>query len=470
MKLNFGKRFLMFLHWFCSLLIAAALVLLVIKPPFAIEYYNKFTSLVTPTQLKIIAIGVLALYAILVIAELCLVFKRRKRVERGFIVMDSSDSGRVRIAVSAIEQMVRRSVTNIDGITDMKIKIESEEDAINIRVNASLINGGHVPTVTMNMQQAIRQFVEMNCGVAVRSVSIVIRSVTEPSRKQKRKNAQLAAPAQAEAEKEDETVVAATAPVSEPEPVAEPEPVEPVYTAPVEPEVPETPVYEAPVAEAPVETVPETEPVFDTVEPEVTEPEEAYTPDEPDDLYAPVEADEPAQTYEPEAAAEPEDVYAPAGTTDDEEAYAPADAAEQDDVYVSAEKTVEAEETYEPMEAAEPEDIYAPVEAAEPEETDVFTEPTESVEAAEPEEVDAVEEADEPRYTYGHRDIDSILFGTDKAEDAEPVDDAPEAESNPEPAPVAEAPAADDETIAADDAAVAVDDDDDENYFSVDDD
>jgi hypothetical protein len=69
-------------------------------------------------------------------------------------------------------------VTNIDGITEMKIGIESREDAIAIRVNATIVNGSHVPTITMNMQRAIRQFVEMNCGVAVREVSISINAVT----------------------------------------------------------------------------------------------------------------------------------------------------------------------------------------------------------------------------------------------------------------------------------------------------
>ena len=471
MKLNFGKRFLMFLHWLCSLLIAAALVLLVIKPPFAVEYYNKFTSLVTPMQLKIIAIGVLVIYAILVIAELCLVFKRRKRIERGFIVMDSSDSGGARIAISAIEQMVRRSVTNIEGITDMKIKIESEDDAINIRVNASLINGGHVPTVTMNMQQAIRQFVEMNCGVAVRSVPIVIRSVSEPSRRQKKKNAQLAAPAQPEAEKEDETVVAAAEPASEPETVAEPAPVEPV----VEPAVEETPAYEAPVTDEPVEIVPETEPVFEPVEPEATEPEEAYMPDEPEEIYEPVEDTAPAaEVYETAEAAEPEDIYAPEEAAETAETYAPVEEAEPEDIYAPAE-TAESEETYAPAEEAEPEDVFAPVETVEaedvyaPEESYEPAEATEPEEAAEPEDAGEAEEADEPRYTYGHRDIDSILFGTGK-EEAKPAEDTPEAETEaePAPAPVAEAPAVA-EPVAADDAAVAVDDDD-EDYFSVDDD
>ena len=114
------------------------------------------TGGLTQTQVMIIGIAVLALFTILTVVQACLIFHRGKRADRGFITVDSSDTGRVRIAVPAIEQMVRQSVTSIDGINDMKIDIESMDDAIGINIAATLQNGCHVPTVTMNMQQAIR--------------------------------------------------------------------------------------------------------------------------------------------------------------------------------------------------------------------------------------------------------------------------------------------------------------------------
>ena len=427
MKLNPGRRILMFLHWLCTLLVSAALVLLIWKPPFAVELYEKayakVTSLFTVSQLKIIAIAVRVLYVILLIAQLCLVFKRKKKVERGFIVMDTSDSGRVRIAVSAIEQMVRRSVTNIDGITDMKIKIESDDDAINIRVNASLINGGHVPTVTMNMQQAIRQFVEMNCGVAVRSVPLVIRSVTEPTnRKVRKQKAALAAPAEPEAEKvpEAEAPAEPVAEVPAEEPVPAPEP-EVAYTEP-EPSAEAAPaVEESYAAETEVEVAAEPE-----VEEAVAEPDvlpEAEETVEPDVLPETDEAIEPDDVYMPSEAAEPDDVYMPY-----EEAAEPEETAETEAIEFEA---------AEPAEDAEPEDIFN----AEPEET------------AEPEDTYEAED------TYAAED-------TYVAEDTYAAEDTAEPEIGPEPAAQEPEPYAVVETPAND--AVALDDD--EDYLSTDDD
>lgn len=255
MKLSVGKRILMFIHWLFSLLICVAFALYLIAPEFIMKYYGIVESAVTLKYLRIIGIALLVIYAALAIVQIYLIFKRRKRSDRGFITVDSSDTGKVRIAISAIEQMVRQSVTNIDGITEMKINIDNQDDAIMIGVNASIVNGSHVPTITMNMQRAIRQFVEMNCGVAVRSVSININAVTNAAEAPRRKRlgrgkAEGTAPAEP---------VAPTAPVTNepPRPAwITPDP-EPLPVTP-EPEPEPEPAYEADdkqsgaVAETPV--------------------------------------------------------------------------------------------------------------------------------------------------------------------------------------------------------------------------
>ena len=177
MKLNAGKRILMFFHWLFSLLICAAFALQIIRPEWAQGIYDGVLGSLSNTQAMVIGVAILAIYVVLTVVQACIIFHRAKHEDRGFITVDSSDSGRVRIAVNAIEQMVRQSIVNIDGITDMRIGIENKDDTIDISINTTLQNGCHVPTVTMNMQRAIRQFVEMNCGVAVRSVSISINAV-----------------------------------------------------------------------------------------------------------------------------------------------------------------------------------------------------------------------------------------------------------------------------------------------------
>lgn len=240
MKLNAGKRVLMFFHWLFSLLICAAFTAWIIVPEWTMSLYHRVFDRFNATQVMVIGIAALAIYVILTVVQAFIIFRRGKRTDRGFITVDSSDSGRVRIAVSAIEQMVRQSVISIDGISDMKIAIESLDDAIAIKIAAILQNGCHVPTITMNMQRAIRQFVEMNCGVAVRSVSISINAVANPGEGGRRRG-----------RRKDEPVTPPPAPVFEPR--------VPESETPVEPYTPE---YAPETVKAPEVEPEETEPVF----------------------------------------------------------------------------------------------------------------------------------------------------------------------------------------------------------------
>ena len=41
----------------------------------------------------------------------------------------------------------------------------------------TISSGAHIPTVTANIQRAIRSYIELNCGVAVRAVSVSVHAV-----------------------------------------------------------------------------------------------------------------------------------------------------------------------------------------------------------------------------------------------------------------------------------------------------
>lgn len=184
MKMTFGKRLVLFLHWLCSVVLLAAVVYQILTN----ELFVRMDSLIGAEYRNVALIVLGVIDAAFCIAAMCLILKRDgNRSERGFITVDSSDTGKVRISVSAIEQLVKQAVGAIDGIAEMKISIASNDDAISINVNTVIVSGAHVPTVTLNMQRAIRQYVEMNCGVAVRMVSVNIQSVAVPGEGKKGK-------------------------------------------------------------------------------------------------------------------------------------------------------------------------------------------------------------------------------------------------------------------------------------------
>ena len=178
MKLNFGKRLVLFLHWLLSLIVCALVVLWCIAPQIATDIPEMVNRLIGAGVAEIASIALLVIYVLLAVATVAFIFARdKKRGERGFITVDSSEAGRTRIAISAVEQMIRQAVRCVDGIADMKANIVNNEDTISINTSVAIVSGAHVPTVTMNIQRAIRSYIELNCGVGVREVSVSVHSL-----------------------------------------------------------------------------------------------------------------------------------------------------------------------------------------------------------------------------------------------------------------------------------------------------
>ena len=180
MKLNFGKRLVLFLHWLMSLIICALVACNMIQPSLVAELAASLNARFGAEIMEIASIAIIAVYALLAVFSVVFIFSRekgKKRGERGFITVDSSEAGRTRIAVGAVEQMIRQSVRCVDGIADMKSSIVNGDDSISINAPVAIVSGAHVPTVTMNIQRAIRSYIELNCGVAVREVSVSVNAL-----------------------------------------------------------------------------------------------------------------------------------------------------------------------------------------------------------------------------------------------------------------------------------------------------
>lgn len=224
MKLNFGKKLALTLHWLLSVLICAFAAITRISPTLIDDAVNLLNTKLGANLAMAAGIAVLAIYVLLAALTICIIFGGRgKKSERGFITVDSSDAGRTRIAIGAVEQMIRQAVRGVDGITDMKSSIENNSDSISIACSVAIANGAHVPTVTMNIQRAIRGYIELNCGVAVREVSVSVHSLDDGEGKGRRRGFKPAAAPVAPACIPVPETVKETAAEEAPAPEAEPQ-------------------------------------------------------------------------------------------------------------------------------------------------------------------------------------------------------------------------------------------------------
>ena len=178
MKLNFGQRLLLIVHWILSLIGCLIAALLLITPDTVYGLIDCVYASIGKRAFDAIGIVLCAIYLLIAAGTAAMIFSgSAKRGERGLITVFSNDTGKTRIAVSAVEQMARQAIAGVDGISDVRATITGAEDAIGVNISLVLKRGAYLPTVTTNIQRTVRGYIEQNCGVAVQSIIVNVRAV-----------------------------------------------------------------------------------------------------------------------------------------------------------------------------------------------------------------------------------------------------------------------------------------------------
>lgn len=176
MKNGFWDRVLIFLYVLLTVALVALLGLQVFGIDLFAPFYDGLAAQAPGLLWKLIVCGIGAIVALLGIFVLVAIMPGKK-VKRDFITLTNDENGQVRIALPALKEMAAQAVGSAAGVKDMAVDISEAGDAITVAIALDVLSGTHVPTVTMNMQRAVRAYIQMNCGVAVKDVSVVINSV-----------------------------------------------------------------------------------------------------------------------------------------------------------------------------------------------------------------------------------------------------------------------------------------------------
>ena len=177
-KASFWDRVLMFLYVVIMLLFCLCMAL----RPFGVDLigavmrgvYNAAGGFVS----RVCMLGLAAVCVLLSVYMLRMIFRRPGRSDRPLVNINSGEGGKVFVTMDALEQLARQAIARVCESRNMTVTITSEDDVIDVKAGLALEEGAHVPTVTLNMQRAIRNSIESNCGVAVRDVEITVTALT----------------------------------------------------------------------------------------------------------------------------------------------------------------------------------------------------------------------------------------------------------------------------------------------------
>lgn len=125
---------------------------------------------------RLIMIGICALVCVLGV-YVFVVVTPSKRKKGNFINISTENGGQVRISLPAVRQLANQAIAGIDGLQDVAINVGEDDDAVVVNVAMDVESGVHVPSVTMNIQSAIKRNIERNCGVSVKSVTVTVKNV-----------------------------------------------------------------------------------------------------------------------------------------------------------------------------------------------------------------------------------------------------------------------------------------------------
>lgn len=120
-----------------------------------------------------------ALLAVLILAGIRLFWVGIKNPEKSgrYIVLGEGADGRVRVSIQAIENLVVRIVTKVDGVREVKPRIVSVSQGVGIHLRVVMTPDINIPEVFEKIQAQVTAKVFEITGVTVASVRVSVENI-----------------------------------------------------------------------------------------------------------------------------------------------------------------------------------------------------------------------------------------------------------------------------------------------------
>ncbi len=127
------------------------------------------------TQVMRIVFGVL----LIVFGGYLIVLPRRYAITRRDFVVQRTDTGELRIAVKAIENLVKKCVNLHEEIQLISISVLNARDGVVVELNISLANNISIPLAVASLQKQIKQYLVASSGIEVKEVRVSVESTKD---------------------------------------------------------------------------------------------------------------------------------------------------------------------------------------------------------------------------------------------------------------------------------------------------
>jgi len=102
---------------------------------------------------------------------------RRTRKERQAVVEDNA-LGQVRIALTAIESLINKVVSQTPGVKEVQSRVVGDPNGVAIKIKATVTPEINIPETSKEIQQLVQERVKDVTGITAASVKILIDNIT----------------------------------------------------------------------------------------------------------------------------------------------------------------------------------------------------------------------------------------------------------------------------------------------------
>ena len=133
----------------------------------------------TIRRIVVIGMGALQLIGSLLLFSI----PGRIRYKRKDFVIQQNDSGEIRIAVKAIENLVRKCTDTHEEFNMTSLRVKNYKDGVVVDLKGTVPDNISIPLATESMQKQIRQYLTVSSGVNVKTVNVDLSDTDAPMEK-----------------------------------------------------------------------------------------------------------------------------------------------------------------------------------------------------------------------------------------------------------------------------------------------
>jgi len=95
-----------------------------------------------------------------------------------YVILTESAMGQIRVSILAIENLVVKVVTQVNGVREVKPRIVSVSQGVGVQVRAVVTPDINIPDTSVKIQNLVKEKVFEVTGVAVNNVKVTIDNIS----------------------------------------------------------------------------------------------------------------------------------------------------------------------------------------------------------------------------------------------------------------------------------------------------